>query len=201
MSLYDKLIDYINSSSKVENYELTEKKISNRAFNFKEEDGCIYFEMERHEAALGSTYTPGLAMSAYKTRTEGYTYCPDSGILTQTLVSEPKLEVDSIDVLHLAEDAFFDIFFSITQIDEENYLLEEITNGFNIHIKSLEEAVLYSKKYVNDLNLKYFFEYECKEFIIEEVKEQLYKSILEEVYKIAADRVEEAWNNMEELEE
>lgn len=196
MSLYDKLIEHLRSTSKEENYELTEKKISSRAFNFKEKDGCIYFEMERHEAALGSMYTPGLGMTAYKTRREGYKYCPDSKTLTQTMVSEPKLDIDSIDTTALAEEAFFDISFSISKINKKLYLLEESTMCFKAHIKSFEEAISYSKKYVDDLNLKYFFEGE--DSLSEEVIEKLHKIILEEAYEIAANLVEEAWDNMEE---
>ncbi len=121
MSLYDKLIEHLRSTSKEENYDLTAKKVSNRAFNFKEENGCIYFEMKRHEAALRCMYTPGLGMAAYKTRTEEYKYCPDSNNLTQTMVSEPKLDIDSIDTTALAEEAFSDFFSKLKKL-MKNYI-------------------------------------------------------------------------------
>ena len=74
MSVMEGFLGYLASCGRDEPNGLTEKKYTNRAFGEYEENGCLFFKMERHRSALGAIYTAGLPMAAYVTRIDKYQY-------------------------------------------------------------------------------------------------------------------------------
>ena len=68
MGLHNALLDYLSSIREDLGTGITLNKFQQRAFNIRTENDCLFFEMERHSAALGATYRPGTPMTVYTTR-------------------------------------------------------------------------------------------------------------------------------------
>jgi hypothetical protein len=139
---------------------LTVKKIYSRGtfLEADEESGKIYFEVERHNAILGASYTPGCPMAAFVTRWIKYSF-DGQDIHDLGDNRPPVIDIDEMDFYALAGDHTDDMSFSIEKDDKGKYRITEIqSNGDEAIVSSMEEVRAYARSIVEDGNIDYLMD-------------------------------------------
>lgn len=140
MSVWEDLLEYLSSNRDL-SLGLTAGKMLGRAYDIEETEDCITFKMERHRGILGSMYTPGARMPAFRTRIEEYKYCKTTNELDSFEIEELPFDISSIDYEGLASDYFSVFLFFIEEQEDGSLLLKESSCNDEWPIESLEDAL------------------------------------------------------------
>lgn len=197
MSLYNSLCDYLSRVKEDQGTALTLKKLD-RAIDFEEKEGKLYFKMERHQAALGTVYTPGAGMSAYSRRIETYVFDPSSESIDVFECSEPVLDWDSVDCWGIAESYVENQSFSFEYDDNnESYKFSSSCCILQKHVFGLGRAL----EVVTAEAESMCFTVDCYPEIaqLSEGQQQRFEQECLEAHKeIMTRKVREAWEMREE---
>ncbi len=182
MDLIDSLMKHLHSVRMDRETGLTSKTIRNRAFDFREENGKLYFDMERHRGAFGSMSKPGAPLAACAARMETYRFDPDTNVIEVVFRSSESLDIDDIDYGQLVEDHFFNLSFEVEQNPGNSYTVTETCSNVAWQVSSFEEAVQYLRTDIAESAAEIFTpepNLEIDEADIEEVR-SLFRETAEE---------------------
>jgi hypothetical protein len=193
MSVKDDFLAYLASYGKDEPNGLTQAKYAQRARDEYEEDGCLYFKMERHRSALGSTYTRGLPMAAVATRIDKYQYDPEDNSTSVVESGEESLDLESIDYGRLAEEIYFDFGFEFQDNAGDGYILKEHLTGDSWIVskdedfeRCIDEILLSVDEYFeNTLNADNVDKEDAKKIVV---------NFKESASKYLREKIETAWD-------
>lgn len=192
MSVWEDLLEYLSSNRDL-SLGLTAGKMLGRAYDIKETDDCITFKMERHRGVLGSMYTPGSGMSAYKTRIEEYKYCTTSRELESWVIEELPFDPSCIDYGGLAEDHFSLFSFSIEEDDDGNLKLTESCCNDEWPIESLEDAIAKASEVIDRVDYEMLDPVDELEFT-EEEKIKFIANFKEAAHLVLESLLTDQWN-------
>ena len=196
MSVKDGFWAYLASYGRDEPNGLTERKYMQRAYDEYEENGRLFFKMERHRSALGAIYTAGAPMAAFATRIDKYTYdLASNSVIVQEFEKE-SLNLETIDYGRLAEDFYVDFHFEVQENDGKGYLLSEDVTGDSWIVSGPEDI----SRCIEDLLLPvdtYFEELLDIENIGKEDIKKFTENIRQSASSYAKELIERAWENAE----
>lgn len=196
MSATDDLLNYLSDNRRDPPHGLTVDKFHSRAMNIKEEGDCVHFEMERHKAGLGSTYTPGASMSVCMRRIEGYSYCSKSNELSSWTIRNIPLDISDIDFDGLAEDFLSMYSFSVEERDDGTIHLTESTCNDDWLVSSLDDAIVKAGDVVERIDYD-VIDVNCELDVSEEEKKSITSAFKEAAYDVIAAKVEFCWDDAE----
>ncbi|BAH75009.1 hypothetical protein [Solidesulfovibrio magneticus] len=196
MSVKDNFLAYLAFYGKDEPNGLTQAKYAQRAYAEYEEDGCLYFKMERHRSALGATYTRGLPMAAFATRIDKYQYDPKDNSTSVVESVEESLDFKSIDYDRLAEEMCFDFGFEFQDNAENGYILKEHLTGDSWIVSQDEDfkgcideiLLLFDEYFEIILNTENIDKENAKKFVV---------NFKESASEYLREKIEMAWDDAE----
>jgi len=197
MGLHNALLDYLSSIREDLGTGITLNKFQQRAFNIRTENDCLFFEMERHSAALGATYRPGTPMTVYTTRHELYRFCPADNSITIIESTDLGINWEGIDFSQLAEDFLFDTSFTFSKVSD-GYIVNESCSCFEMKVKDENDFDSLLKIFLREFEYQSIF-YGCDDEKIDSAKK---KEVLAELYaacrELAHEKLIDAWDDREE---
>ncbi|MEL7641081.1 MAG: hypothetical protein AAGU21_15695 [Solidesulfovibrio sp.] len=191
------LVNYLDSVREDLNTGITLKKFNDRARNIRVEGDCVFFELERHSAALGASYTPGLSMAAYATRKEKYQFCVNRNSIELVSSDDLGISLDSIDFERLAEEFLFDTSFSFLRT-EEGYLVEESCSCLKMTIEGEGELEKVLSEFLQGFDYSTIFDGIDDDEIDSKTKNAIEKRLYKACRELAHERLLEAWKDREE---
>jgi hypothetical protein len=203
----DAVANFLNSGVSEEDvYGLNARKVLLRAtlVEASEHPGCIVFEMERHEAAMGSVNRKCVGMNAFVTRHYRYVYDPSTRSIDREDTGRPaRLDVDTSAV---ADEITFNFSFAFEHLGGRLHKCTEISTGefWEVSAKSqlagIARDVLGSEAWETDIDLiEVPLSAEKKERIAEEKeriakeKERIAKEIADHFAASMLEKLESSW--------
>lgn len=129
----------------------TLEKFFERAMVESYDGDVLIFEIERHRAILGDSYTPGAAMAAFETYWPRFEYRIDSKEL-KALPERRDREVD-VNAWQLARKWALDYVFTFELNDTGDCIAHESLTGEKTKVRSEADVQRFAKSLANDVDI------------------------------------------------
>lgn len=189
------VIDHLAAlGSKLESFDLTVDKIRDRGrlIDYPDHPDWIAFEVERHQAVLGDTYTPGRLMDIPMFYWPCYAFDPEKAELHEIDKRRPdEISLQSTSIL--TRD--LDMSFNVARIGPRQYRYEEMMTNSEGVVSSLDELIKKAREMADELCLD-SYEIELGEYVISaENAESVMREIREALREYVAERAQGAWED------
>ncbi|MEX2578853.1 MAG: hypothetical protein WD342_07325 [Verrucomicrobiales bacterium] len=190
----DQVIDYLSNNPN--EHGLTAEKVRRRAtiVDYDEWPGCIVFEMERHQPALGPNRPKG-DMAAWAVARRRYVFDPAQRELHEAaVIGKSTLDCD-IGGLAITETER--LAFSCTRSEDGRVICEEACSNAKREVFSREDAEVFGRSVVKDWTFEGLF-FETYGLGLGGQVGEAVGELHEECENLAGEAAVTAWDDMEE---